>query len=74
MAESVSGLIEARLIQQRIGAEVRIEELIEPQTQFGTAGAFALQQGSSFRRVGDGDGGREQVEFVHRIDPPTRSA
>jgi hypothetical protein len=58
-------LIEARLIQQRVGTEVRIEELIEPQAQFGPAGAFAFQQGSPFRWVGDGDGRRKQIEFVH---------
>ena len=70
----VLGLIEARPIEQRVGTEVRIEELVEPQAQLGTAGAFAFQQGGAFGRVGDGDGGGEQVEFVHRIGPPTRLA
>ena len=67
-------LIEGPPIEQRFGTEVRVEEMVEPQAQLGTAGALALQQGGAFGRVGDGDGGGEQVEFVHRMGPPTRLA
>ena len=62
------GFARRRLIQQRMGPGMGVEQLRKSFAKGGLAGALAVQQGGAFRRVGDGQGRRKQVQFVHVAD------
>jgi hypothetical protein len=53
---------------------VCFEQTIQPLPDFGTAGAFTVQQCQAFGWVGNSDCSGKQVEFVHRIGPPIHQA
>jgi hypothetical protein len=50
---------------------MRLDQLLNTLPQFEPAGAFAVQKRGPFGRIGHGDGSGKQIEFVHRMGPPT---
>ena len=53
------------MVQRMAGLVVPREQRVEAVSQGGVARTLAVEERGAFRGIGDGDGGDEEVEFVH---------